>query len=142
MMAFSLYINELLSPHGRIVVKRMFGGHGVYCDGLFIAILSGETLYFKTDEASRRAFEDAGCVRFSYSRAGRIATLGFYTAPAEALESRELIKPWTRLALQAALRADAKKRPQKQATSARQPLANDAGNGMQAGKDRPAGKRR
>lgn len=120
----------------------MFGGHGVYCDGLFIAILSGETLYFKADEASRQEFENSGCACFSYSRAGKTATLGFYAAPAEAMESPALIKPWMRLALQAALRADAKKRPQMQATAAGQPAANDAGNGIQAGKGRPAGKRR
>ena len=108
---FADYVAELLAPHGRILVRRMFGGHGVYCDGLFIAILSGETLYFKVDDASRTAFEQAGCTLFSYQRAGKTATLNFYTAPAEALESPALINPWARLALQAALRAQAEKRP-------------------------------
>jgi DNA transformation protein len=101
---FTLYINDLLSAHGRILVKRMFGGHGVYCDGLFIAILSDETLYFKADEVSRQTFENAGCTRFSYSSAGKTATLNFYAAPAEAMESPTFIKPWARLAIEAALR--------------------------------------
>ena len=90
--------------HGRILVKRMFGGHGVYCDGLFIAILSEETLYFKADEVSRQTFETAGCARFSYSRAGKTAMLNFYAAPAEAMESPAFITPWARLAIEAALR--------------------------------------
>ena len=107
--AFSLYINDLLSLHGRILVKRMFGGHGVYCDGLFIAILSGETLYFKADEISRQAFESAGCARFSYSRAGKTATMGFYEAPAEAMESPAIIRPWAHLAIEAALRTQSGK---------------------------------
>lgn len=120
---FAIYINDLLSPHGRIMIKRMFGGHGVYCDGLFIAILSGETLYFKADEASRQAFEDAGCARFTYSRAGQTASLGFYAAPAEAMESPALIKPWARLAAQAALAAQAKKPSARKRPAAKQPAA-------------------
>ncbi|MFM9968567.1 MAG: TfoX/Sxy family protein [Burkholderiales bacterium] len=110
---FADYIQDLLAAHGRILVKRMFGGHGVYCDGLFIAILSGDTLYFKADEATRQAFETADCARFTYSRAGKTATLGFYAAPAEALESPALIKPWANLAIEAALRSQAEKTPAK-----------------------------
>jgi DNA transformation protein len=106
---FAEYVAELLAPQGRILVRRMFGGHGVYCDGLFIAILSGETLYFKADEASRREFENLNCAQFSYARAGKTARLGFYAAPAESLESPALIIPWAHLALQAALRAHAER---------------------------------
>ena len=57
---FADYIAELLSSIGTILVRRMFSGHGVYCDGLFIAIVSRETLYFKTDVTTRAAFEQAG----------------------------------------------------------------------------------
>ncbi len=109
--------------HGLILVKRMFGGHGVYCDGLFIAILSEETLYFKADEVSRQTFETAGCARFSYPRAGKTATLNFYAAPAEAMESPALISPWAGLALDAALRAQAKKRPSLKGMAPKQPVS-------------------
>ena len=118
---FSLYINDLLSAHGRILVKRMFGGHGVYCDGLFIAILSDEMLYFKADDATKQAFEDAGSLRFSYSRAGKTASMGFYAAPADAMDSPALISPWARLAIEAALRTQtgkqARSAPRKRASS-------------------------
>ena len=126
---FAEYVAELLAPQGRILVRRMFGGHGVYCDGLFIAILSGETLYLKADEASRAEYESAGCAPFTYRRAGKTATLGFYAAPADALESPGLILPWARLAISAALRAQASRpAPRAQASkptpraTARKPL--------------------
>ena len=102
---FADYIAELLSSIGTILVRRMFSGHGIYCDGLFIAIVSRETLYFKTDAATRGAFEQAGSTLFTYQRAGRTATLNFHAAPAEALESPALMAPWARLAVEAALRA-------------------------------------
>ncbi|MSQ51950.1 MAG: TfoX family protein [Betaproteobacteria bacterium] len=106
---FAQYVVDLLAPHGHILVKRMFGGHGVYCDGLFIGILHAQTLYLKADDASRGEFERAGCSPFTYQRAGKAASLGFYAAPADAMESRGLITNWARLAMQAALRAKASK---------------------------------
>ena len=102
---FTHYIAELLGSMGTILVRRMFGGHGVYCDGLFIAIVSREMLYLKTDATTRGAFEQAGATLFTYQRAGRTATLNFHAAPAEALESPALMAPWARLAVEAALRA-------------------------------------
>lgn len=107
--------------HGLILVKRMFGGHGVYCDGLFIAILSEETLYFKADEVSRQTFETAGCARFSYPRAGKTATLNFYAAPAEAMESSTFISPWARLAIEAALRKQSGNRAQSRPSKPKRP---------------------
>ena len=32
---------ELLSPAGAVRAKRMFGGHGLYVDDLFVAIVTG-----------------------------------------------------------------------------------------------------
>lgn len=104
---FAHYIAELLAPTGPVRVRRMFGGHGFYCDGFFVAILSGETLYLKADAQSRAEFELAGCQPFTYQRNGKTATLNFYSAPVDALESSALLLPWARLALQAALRANA-----------------------------------
>ena len=104
---FAHYIAELLALAGHVRVTRMFGGHGFYCDGLFIGILSGETLYLKADAQSRAEFEMAGCQPFTYQRIGKTATLNFYSAPVDALDSSALLLPWARLALQAALRANA-----------------------------------
>lgn len=36
---FIALLHELLEPLGAVSTRRMFGGHGVYCDGLFIAIV-------------------------------------------------------------------------------------------------------
>ena len=36
---FVEFLRELLEPLGRVVMRRMFGGHGVYIDALFIAIV-------------------------------------------------------------------------------------------------------
>lgn len=113
------YVMELLGPFGTVSALRMFGGHGVYLDGLMFAILSGNTLYLKSDEMNRVEFEQAGCGMFGYARKGRRATLGFFRAPEDAMESPELMLPWARSAYAAALRANAKKQVARQAQAAR-----------------------
>lgn len=47
-----VHLIEPLRGLGRDEAQRMSGGHGVYCDGLFIAIVLDSVLYFKADEAS------------------------------------------------------------------------------------------
>ena len=56
----------------------MFGGWGISTEGLTIALVadlgSGEKLWLKADDDTRRRFEEAGCERFTYAcRASRAA---------------------------------------------------------------------
>ena len=104
--AFADYCAELLAPLGAVRVKRMFGGHGLYVDDIFIALVIGETLYLKVDAQTQPRFEAEGCAAFTYTAKGRgRVSLGYRAAPAEAMDSPALIRPWASLALQAALRA-------------------------------------
>jgi DNA transformation protein len=85
----------------------MFGGHGLYLDDLFVAIVADEQLFLKVDETTRPDFEAAGGRPFVYEGKGRAMTLGFWTPPDEAMESPDGMVPWARRALAAALRARA-----------------------------------
>jgi DNA transformation protein len=107
---FIEYVMELFGPFGTVGARRMFGGHGVYLDGLMFAIVSDDALYLKADEMNRVEFEQAGCEIFGYARKGKRVTLNFFRAPADAMESPELMLPWARTAYAAALRTNAKKR--------------------------------
>jgi DNA transformation protein len=108
---FVAHCLELLAPLGAVRARRMFGGHGLYVDALFIALIADDRLYLKADADSRPMFERAGCVPFAYSRSDQSAvTLGYWSAPDEALDSTQGMAPWARLALAAALRAKANNR--------------------------------
>ena len=98
---------ELLATLGAVRVRRMFGGWGLYVDELFIAIIAFERLYLKADANSRHAFEMAGCEPFVYDAKGQAVSLGYWTAPADALDAPGLMEPWARRAMQAALAARA-----------------------------------
>ncbi len=138
------YVMELFGPFGTVSARRMFGGHGVYLDGLMFALVSGDALYLKADAMNRMEYERAGCGIFSYARKGKRATLGFFRAPEDAMESPELMLPWARTAYAAALRTNAKKQVAEDARASRkieQTKAEKAARAARSGiptKKRPA----
>ncbi len=87
----------------------MFGGWGISVEGMTLAIIadlgSGDKLWLKADEEARGRFEAAGCERFTYQMKDRLASMGYYTAPEEAMDSQDAMRPWAQLALECALRA-------------------------------------
>ena len=107
--AFVEHCMELLAPLGAVRVRRMFGGWGLYVDELFVAIVAWERLYLKADADSRAQFQAAGCEPFQFSSNEKMVSLGYWTAPADALDSPALLLPWARQALRAALAARAAK---------------------------------
>lgn len=106
---------ELLEPLGRITVRRMFGGAGLYADGLIVGLEVEGTLYLKTDEQTRQAFADAGGVPFVYDGKGKPITMSYWTTPDDAMDAPEAMRPWATLALEASLRSAASKKPAKKA---------------------------
>lgn len=119
------WCSELLNALGPVRVKRMFGGHGLYVDEVFIAIIIGDDLFLKTDEQNRLAFEAAGCRPFEFQTAeGKKVAMSYWSAPAEAMDSPAQMLPWARQALASALRARASKPPAKpRAPRAKPPAA-------------------
>ena len=108
---FVAHCLELLGSVGAARSRRMFGGHGIYVDELFVGLIAFERLYLKADASTRASFKAAGCQPFVYDGAGKSVTMGYFSAPEEAMESSPPMQPWARLALAAALRARALKPP-------------------------------
>lgn len=104
---FADYVVDLLAPLDRISARRMFSGYGIFSGERMFALIAGQTLYFKTDNASRRHFEQAGSQPFVYTSRKRQVTLSYWSAPGEAMESPPLALQWALLALDAALRQPA-----------------------------------
>jgi DNA transformation protein and related proteins len=108
---------ELLAPLGRVTARRMFGGAGLYVDGLIVGLEIEGTLYLKTDDLTRERFAVAGGSPFVYAGKGKAITVSYWTAPDEAMDSPEAMRPWAMLALDASLRSAAAKLAAKKAVS-------------------------
>jgi DNA transformation protein len=101
---FCDYVVDLLSPLGQASYKFMFGGYGVYVDGLMIAIVADDRLLLRADEENRPDYEALGIGPFQpYQDKSR--SMPFYTVPDEVMD--ELVD-WARKSLAATLRMKAK----------------------------------
>lgn len=109
-----LLARALLVP---VRTRWMFGGHGFYGDDLFIAVLVQGVFYLKTSADTRAAFEDEGLRPWLYLREGRPVSMGFHPVPEAALDDAEALRPWARLAMQAALAAARRKTTAKTKTA-------------------------
>jgi DNA transformation protein len=109
---YSAYILEMLEPLEGASIRRMFGGAGVFCHGVMIALIINDRLYFKVDDGNRQDFEDEGCEQFIYeAKGGKRALMTYYEAPDYLYDDGEEMVEWAFKALEAALRADAAKPP-------------------------------
>ncbi len=52
------YIRELFADFGAVQIRRMFGGAGLYAEGVMFALVTGGLIYLKADadSVSRIAF--------------------------------------------------------------------------------------
>ena len=64
-------LKALFEPFGSVTVKRMFGGSGIYAEGMCFAIESGGEVFLKTDSLSRADFSAADSVPFTYVAKGK-----------------------------------------------------------------------
>ena len=101
---FIAYLNELLDNFGNVSIKRMFGGHGVFRDGLMFGIVDDNVLFFKVDENNRSRFEENKLPQFTYIKQGKALKMSYYQAPEEVFDNEEEIIDWATGAFEAALK--------------------------------------
>lgn len=111
---FVEHIVDTMRGFGSVESKSMFGGWGLYHEGVFFALVAADTLYFKADAENAAAFDAGKLPPFVYeSRVGERIVMSYRQAPAEALESPAVMETWARLGYGAALRAVRAKNPGK-----------------------------
>jgi DNA transformation protein len=101
---FTDYLHEVFEPFGPIHCRRMFGGVGVYHEGLMFGLVADEVLYLKADADSRAAFAAEGLEPFRYVSGGKDVTMSYFRAPESVFEDPEQARDWARRAFAAALR--------------------------------------
>jgi DNA transformation protein len=100
-------IREVFTGLGPVTIKRMFGGKGVYHDGLIVALEIDGELLLKADAQSIPDFEAAECTRWVYQgHKGRGPTaMPYWSIPPSAFDDPDEMAVWTRRAFQAGLRS-------------------------------------
>ncbi|MBN9081788.1 MAG: TfoX/Sxy family protein [Rhizobiales bacterium] len=99
-------LEDLFRPFGPVAIKRMFGGHGIYADGLMFALEASGEVYLKVDAESLPRFEAENLPPFVYeTKHGQKHSMSYHLLPAAAYDDDDVLKHWARLALEAAYRA-------------------------------------
>lgn len=101
---YVIYLLEQLTGFGDVEAKSMFGGFGLYLDGLMFGIVANDTLYFKVDAISKPEFEALDLKPFTFEKNGRKGTMSYHLAPASAVDNAEELCEWARKGHDAALR--------------------------------------
>lgn len=100
----SFVIEQLGRVAPAIRARNMFGGVGVYSDDRFFALIDGDQVYLKVDDASRPAFEDIGMGPFRpFGPDGE--QMQYYALRGDLLEDAEALAPWVADAIDVAVRA-------------------------------------
>jgi DNA transformation protein len=108
--SFAEFLCEQLSPLGAVTMRRMFGKTGVFCDGVMLAMVRDNTLYFRVDDDNRAAFKEADSFPpLNYAKKSGSIDLAFWRAPERLFDEPDELVAWARAALAAARRVAAKR---------------------------------
>lgn len=102
---YRAFIRDALSGLGCVEIRSMFGGAGVFLDGVMFAILADTGLYLKCDDTNRPDFEQAGTTPFTYSSKGKQVAMGYWLVPEYLFEDGDEMTTWAGKAHRVALAA-------------------------------------
>lgn len=83
-----LFLEKLSSLNG-ITGKKMFGGHGIFCDGKMFGIVDSKgQCFLKVDDSNKADFEAAG--------ASSHGKMPYYTIPEDVFSNNDELSKWAR----------------------------------------------
>ncbi|MBY0561801.1 TfoX/Sxy family protein [Hyphomicrobium sp.] len=96
-------LKDALGRAGSVRGRRMFGGVGVYFDGIFFAIIDDGAIYLKTSDETRPRFAAEGSRAFSYmTKNGRAELHSYWLLPERLLDDTEDLRDWASASVAAA----------------------------------------
>jgi DNA transformation protein len=103
-------IADRLVAMGPVRARRMFGGHGIFLDGVMFGLVWRETVYFKVGDPNRADYEKAGAKFFTYDRGPKRVSMSYMTVPEKVLGDGATLARWGERALAVARAGKAKPR--------------------------------
>ncbi len=105
MSEFIDHVQEIFASLGTVQARKMFGGYGLFCDGVMFALVADDALYLKSDASIETHFTARGLDQFTYEKRGKPVKMSYFTAPEEVFEDAEQAMLWGRRSFAAALRS-------------------------------------
>jgi DNA transformation protein len=104
------FIRDLFQSFGDVAVRRMFGGAGLFADGVMFGLVSDGQIYLKADATTMTWFENECCRPCEYStKHGKRALTSYWRLPNRLYDNADELAQWARRALEAAHQVSATK---------------------------------
>lgn len=95
-------VHDVLGHVKGVTSKKMFGGYGLYLDGVIFAIITGgnimggEHLLFKANDETKGKYEELGSQQFVYDghKTKAPTTMPYWIVPEEIMEDRDRVAEW------------------------------------------------
>lgn len=102
---YVVYLLDNLCPMGAVSSRRMFGGHGLFMNGLMFALVADDQLYLKADMQTQPDFNELSLERFTYMKKDKVCHINYYQAPEACMDDPDELLSWGAKAYQVAVRA-------------------------------------
>jgi DNA transformation protein and related proteins len=110
MSDFIEFLHEVFEGFGIISSRRMFGGYGIYHEGVMFGLVADDILYLKADESTQEKFVSKGLKPFQYKKGEKTISMSYFLAPEGIYDDHEQAKIWATLAYDVAVQT---KKPKK-----------------------------
>ncbi|MVA55725.1 TfoX/Sxy family protein [Agrobacterium vitis] len=98
-------IEEMFQSLGPVSIRRMFGGKGVYHQGIICALYLFDEIMLKADAQTAPEFAAAGARQWVYQRPDKKpVAMPYWSVPEDAFDDPDEMARWARLAYEAGIR--------------------------------------
>ena len=104
MSEFVEYLTEVFVDFGPIQTRKMFGGYGIYHQGVMFGLVADDTLYLKVDDTIKPYFETKGLPPFEYDKGDKVVKMSYHVAPDDILDDPQEAAIWAQRSFDVAAR--------------------------------------
>lgn len=104
---FHQFVLEQLGRIRPVTSKRMFGGYGLYSDGVFFGVIDDNRVFLRTGPGNVADYVKLDCAPFQPIPGAK--PMSYHELPGDVLESVAKLREWLPKALAAAMAAAVKK---------------------------------
>jgi DNA transformation protein and related proteins len=106
---FQTYLADQFALFGSVQIRGMFGGLGIFRDGIMFGLVADEVVYLKSGLQNIEDFEREGMCPFTYEGKNKPVQMSYHQLPDFVLEDPEALSNWAHKAFAVAVQAKAKK---------------------------------
>jgi DNA transformation protein len=121
--AFCETVLQHLNQVAPVTARAMFGGYGIYTEGVIFALIADGVLYFKVDDSNRDDYLNAGMRPFTYEGKGKPIEMSYCQLPDAVWQDLATLAVWVEKSAAVSRRAKKQQKRHKASWQNQLPLA-------------------